>query len=212
MRLFQAPCLPLKPDQLFSEKHGSVEGDLVHCASHGYGLYKSDNASVYFKLEESTRGTPQTDSISPFQRKNDGRGAFMALLSQYAGSDKWESLIRKQDNIMNTRKWKGQRNVALESFVQMHRNSYVSMKDAYQHVDYQLPNKHTRVTYLLDALENDDAVLKAAMASIKGVYNLGEKRTDFEHVASHLLPEDPVQKKRLTGKRPPADILRVTVP
>ena len=136
----------------------------------------------------------------------------MALLSQYAGSDKWESLIRKQDNIMNTRKWKGQRNVALESFVQMHRNSYVSMKDAYQHVDYQLPNKHTRVTYLLDALENDDAVLKAAMSSIKGGYNLGEKRTDFEHVASHLLPEDPVQKKRLTGKRPAADILRVTVP
>ena len=52
----------------------------------------------------------------------------MALLSQYAGSEKWEGVIKKQDNIMHTRKWKGQGNFALESFVQMHRNAYVSMK------------------------------------------------------------------------------------
>ena len=32
------PCPPLKTDQLFSENHGSVEEDLVHCASHGHGL------------------------------------------------------------------------------------------------------------------------------------------------------------------------------
>ena len=57
------PCPPLKMDQPFSEKHGSVEEDLVHCASHVHGLYKADNASVYFKLEEATLGTPQTDSI-----------------------------------------------------------------------------------------------------------------------------------------------------
>ena len=44
------PCPPLKTDQPFSEKHGSVEEDLVHRVSHGHGLYKADNASVYFKL------------------------------------------------------------------------------------------------------------------------------------------------------------------
>ena len=80
----------------------------------------------------------------------------MALLRQYSGLDKWEGVIKKQDNILHTRKWKGQRNFALESFVQMHRNAYVSMKAACQYVDYQLPNDHTRVTYLLDALENDN--------------------------------------------------------
>ena len=79
------PCPPLKTDQPFSEKHGSVEEDLVHCASHRHGFHKADNTSVYFKLEEATCGTPQSNSISPFQRKKDGRGAFMDLLSQYAG-------------------------------------------------------------------------------------------------------------------------------
>ena len=88
----------------------------------------------------------------------------------------------------------------------MHRNEYVSMKAACQHVDYQLPNEHTRVTYLLDALESDDACLQAAMASIRGDNNIGGERTDFERVAAHILPEDPVQKKRLTGKIPAEDI------
>ena len=157
------PCPPLKMDQPFSEKHRSVEEVLAYRASHGHGLYKADNASVYFKLEEANLGTPQADSILPFQRKKDGRGVFMALLSQYAGSDKWQSIIKKQDNILHTRKWKGQGNFALDSFVHMHRNAYVSMKAACQHVDYQLLNEHTRVTYLLDALESNNTELKAAM-------------------------------------------------
>ena len=50
------------------------------------------------------------------------------------------------------------------------------------------------------------------MSSIKGDNNIGGKRTDFERAAAHLLPEYPVQKKRLTGKRLAADILGVTVP
>ena len=62
----------------------------------------------------------------------------------------------------------------------MHRNEYVSMKAACQHVDYQLPNEHTRVTYLLDALESNNYGFQAAMASIKGDNSLGGKRTDFE--------------------------------
>ena len=60
----------------------------------------------------------------------------MSLLIQYSGPDKWEGVIKKQDNILHTQKWKGQGNFDLESFVHMHKNSYVSMKAACQHVDY----------------------------------------------------------------------------
>ena len=44
------PCMPLKTDQPFSEKHEWVEEEFVHRTSHGHGLYKAYNASVYFKL------------------------------------------------------------------------------------------------------------------------------------------------------------------
>ena len=79
-------------------------------------------------------------------------------------------------------------------------------------MDYQLPNEHTRVTFLLDSLESNDAGLQAAMSIIKEYNKLGGKRTDFKLAATHLIPEDPVHKKRLPGKRPAADISRVTVP
>ena len=49
------------------------------------------------------------------------------------------------------------------------------------------------------------------MASIKEDNNLGGKRTYLKQAASHPLPEDPVQKKRLTCKRPAVEISGVKV-
>ena len=197
-------CPPLANNQPYTDEHKSVEGDMIARASHTHGLYAADNAAVYFKLEEATRGTTQADTISPYQKKKDGRAAFLALLSQYAGSDKWEAILKTKNNFLNTRKWKGQGNFPLESFVQLHRGAFISMKAASQHVDYQLPNEHTQVTYLLDAIECSDAKLQAAMASIEE--DQAGKGVDFEKAAAALLPKDPVAKKRQSTKRPSADI------
>ena len=66
-----------------------------------------------------------------------------------------------------------------------------------RHVVYQLPNEHTRICYLLDAIEWNDPPLQAAIANIeddKGdgtIANPG-KRNDFELAVSYLLPKDPV--------------------
>jgi hypothetical protein len=81
----------LANNQPYSTTYGSVEAELIGRASHDHGLYRDDNAEVYFKLEEATRSTPYADSIKPFQRTKDGRAAFLALSSQYVGEDKWEA-------------------------------------------------------------------------------------------------------------------------
>jgi hypothetical protein len=47
----------------------------------------------------------------------------MALTSQYAGKDKWEQELKKQDDLLHTRVWRGQSNFTLERFVQQHRNA-----------------------------------------------------------------------------------------
>ena len=88
-------CPPLATGQPYSMEHGSIEMDLVERAQHTHGLYRDDNAAVYYKIEEATRGTQYADSIKTFQRKKDGRGAFMALSKQYAGPDKWESQLKR---------------------------------------------------------------------------------------------------------------------
>ena len=38
----------------------------------------------------------------------------------------------------------GQSNFSLENFISQHRNAYVSMQASAEHVQYQLPNKHSR--------------------------------------------------------------------
>ena len=89
----------------------------------------------------------------------------------------------------------------------------MSMQVAAEHITYQMPNEHSRVGYLLDAISCSDAGLQAAMASIKTDQDPNGLRNNFEATATHLLPYNPVQKKRSNhagGKRGAADILTVT--
>jgi hypothetical protein len=196
-----------------SQEHGSIEDELIARASHTNPLYREDNSAVYYKLEEATRATSYAASIKPYQRTKNGRGAWLALSNQYAGRDKWEAEINRHEQLLHTRIWKGQSNFPLERFIAQHRNAYVSMQAASDHVTYQLPNEHSRVGYLLTAIQCSDAGLQAAMASIKTDQAPNGLRNDFEAAASHLLPYDPVQKKRTErpgNKRDSANISDTT--
>jgi hypothetical protein len=204
-----APALVV--GQPFSTESGSLDAELIARASHAHALYRDDNAALYYKLEEATRSTLYADSIKPFQRAKNGRGAWLALISQYAGEDKWDGEIKKMDLLLHTKKWKGQSNYSLERFVQSHRNAYVSMVACSQHIAYQLPNENSRVGFLLDAIENEDAGLQAAMASIRNDKGVGGMRSNFENAVANLLPSDPVAKRRVAGtKRGAADISDTT--
>jgi hypothetical protein len=82
------------------------------------------------------------------------------------------------------------------------------MQQCAEHVAFQLPNEHTRVTYLLDGIQCNDAPLQAAMALVRNDTDPTGKMNDFEATASYLLPHDPVSKKRTAGaKRGVAEIL-----
>ena len=72
---------------------------------------------------------------------------------QYAGKDKWESEIKQQGDLLHTQQWKGQSNFPLEGFITQHWNAFVSMQQCADHVEYQLPNEHTQVGYLLEGIE-----------------------------------------------------------
>ena len=206
------PAPALLAGQPHSEMHGSIEAELVARASHTHALYRDDNSSVYHLLEEATRTTSYAASITPFQRTKNGRSAWLALTSQYAGQDKWEQELKKQDDMLHTRVWRGQSNFTLERFIQQHRNAFVSMQSCAQHVQYQLPTEHMRGGYLLAGIQCNDAGLQAAMASIQIDTGPTGKRGDFEAASTHLLPYDPVAKKRslATHKRGAGEISDTT--
>lgn len=129
-------------------------------------MYRDDNAKVYYLLEEATRSTAYAASIKPLQRAKDGRGAWRALVTQYAGEDMWRALVKSSEEVMHNRKWRGNNNIALEQFVGQHRNAFVTLSQCAEHLLYQLPNESTRVAYLMDNIECSDAPLQAAMALV----------------------------------------------
>ena len=87
------------------------------------------------------------------------------------------------------------------------------MQVSAEHVQYQLPNEHSRAGFLLEAIQCSDPGLQAAMASIKTDNGLEGIRNNFEATAAHLLPYDTVAKKRSGGqKRGSAQISSVMNP
>ena len=64
-----------------------------------------------------------------------------------------------------------------------------------EHVQYQLPNEHSRVGFLLDAIQCADAGLQAARPSSKTDNGPDGMQNHFEQAAAHLSPYDPVAKK-----------------
>ena len=178
-----------------------MEADLVHVASHDHPLFREDNAEAYYLLEEATRGTQHAASLKPCQRAKDGRSACFSIRNQCAGRDKWETELKKQDNLLHTCTWKGQSNFSLEKFIAQHRNAFMSVQQCAGHVAFQLPDEFTRVGYLSDAVESADAGSQAAIAQVRTDDAAGGKRNDFEAAASHLPPYDPVAKKRAAGTK-----------
>ena len=89
-------------------------------------------------------------------------------------------------------------------FIAQHRNTYVSMQQCAAHVEYKLPNQHTHVGYLLEFVQCPNPGLQVAMASIHTDNRLQGMCNNFEATAAHLLPYDPVMKKRAASTRHPA--------
>ena len=198
---------PLAVGEPYSVEHGSVEEELIARASHDHPLYREDNAKLYYFLEEATRTTSYAASLKPYQRRKDGRAAWFAIVQQYAGVDKWQAELKQQDDLLHTRRWKGQSSFSLDKLIAQHRNAYITMSQCAVHIPFQLPNEQTRVTYLLDAIECSDAALQAAMALVRNDAGPAGKMNDFEAAAAFIVPHDPVAKKRQANpKRPFADV------
>ena len=189
----------LMAGQPYSGEDGSVEDELVARASHAHALFKTDNMMVYSALEEATRGTTFSTSLKPFQRSKNGRGAWLAILHQYAGKDKHEAAIKMQEQVLYTRQWRGNSHFTLEQFVSLHRNAFVQMQASSAHVKFQLPNEYTRVGLLLTAIQTSDAALQAAMSAVR--VDAHGMRGDFERAVAHLLPHDPVALKKASSSK-----------
>ena len=187
---------PLQNGQPYGSS-GSVLGELVNRASQNHPLFKQDNEEVFTLIEQAARSSSYISTVKTFDRRKDGRGAWRALIQAHISEDKWESICKENSKWLITSKWNGKK-FALESFIGMHRTKHEQMREASVNIQFQLPNEHTRVGYLLDAIETDSPQLHAAMAKVDSDPVV---RSNFELAAAMLIPKDPFTKNEANKKK-----------
>jgi hypothetical protein len=171
------------------------------CLDHDHPVFDDDNHAIFDMLHDSLQGTTFGATINPYKKKKDGRKAWLALLNQHAGQDRWDTEVKRENAFLTSHIWKGNVNFTLAKHAAKHRNSYISLETCALHVAYQLPNEQTRVKYLLDSIRGcNDPGVQARIANIEGDDLPTGKRNTFEDSVTHLLPADPVNDNNKTRR------------
>ena len=84
----------------------------------------------------------------------------------------------------------------LEKNIDRHRADFVSLSKATYHVYHQITNNYTRVGYLVNSIDSNDAEVLLGLAAIRQD-DQGMRET-FEQAAAFLAPTCPVAKKLAT--------------
>ena len=197
---------PLQAGKAYG-RSGSVLEDCILRVSHTHPLFRGDNATVYGYIEEAARGSAYAHTIKPFGRTKNGRAAWLAIVTSHVGINQWEKIERENSTWLINTKWTGKA-YSMENFCSQHRARFQQLQEAAIHLNFQLPNEHTRVGYLLSNVENSNAALQAALANIRQDTN--GMRDEFETAVASLIAVDPFVQNKATKRATPFDISSVS--
>ena len=196
---------PLQENSYFGIS-GGLQSELVTRLTHGDALYRSDNKSVYLKLEKACRGTSVESTVKSFSRRQDGRGAYLALIDHHAGESKYRTIMKKRMNLLQNIKWNG-RNYSLEKHVSNHRQAVDDLNDCSNHITVSTPDQSQQVEYLIDSINCADSTLQASIGLIRS--NVNNMREDFELAANALIEVDPYRRSQRQPTKTNAQISAV---
>eukprot|EP00957_Ditylum_brightwellii_P085030 6465497-Ditylum_brightwellii.AAC.1 len=81
--------------------------------------------------------------MKPFQQVKNGRRVLASTKLQFPGADKWQAMISQRDKFLHLEEWKGQMLYPLKRVVGQHICAYITMREAAEHVPFQLSKKST---------------------------------------------------------------------
>ena len=203
-------------DQPFSTDYESIEQELKFCVKHDHTLGKSDNNTLYQLIDRAVAGHDVSATVAPFRRKQDGRGAYLAIVTQHAGKSVWDRVVKDAMAVLQTRTWTSTASVTLLQHTSMQRRAFIQLGEANEHVPTELPGDRQRVSYLLDSLKTENPKMLAGIAAIE--QDETGKRLSFESSVAFLLQFDPVIAKNVkakglgvnvsatTGEKPPGGV------
>ena len=187
-----------------------MRGELIARLSRAHALFRDDNATVFDMIETATRGTKYHTSIITFKDRQDGRGAWLKLKNQYAGKALFEKEQKDHMDTLLTFTYTGTGNQTLDQFANKHRTAYAGLVRCAEHIQTQVPDEHTRVTYFTQNVKSQDASIRAALETIKLDDDPTGMKNNFENMVTHIVSACPVAKKKRDGnKRSFAEVAEV---
>ena len=95
----------LDANSYFGES-GSMQDELTARLPHVGPIFKTDNCSVFLKIEKASRGTSVESTVKAFSRRKDGRGAYLAFIANHAGDTKYRAILKVGHSCESIRKLK----------------------------------------------------------------------------------------------------------
>ena len=165
--LSRVTCGTILSDQLHSKEHGLAEVDMIRLTSYDHPLFRNDNGDVYDRMEQALSGSQYAPMIVRLCKKREGNKAFRALVAQHSGKPVWEKRIKDDELYMMNRKWTRIIQQMLEKHINRHRSAFVCLSKATDHVSQKIPNKRTRVGYVVGIIDSKDANVLSTLAEIR---------------------------------------------
>ena len=181
----------------WSDGKTSLMEELIEYTPHTGPGFDADNAQLYSLLATHLRNTSAMASITQYQRRRNGREAYLDLVTHYMGSAKWEKTVESAEKLMATRVWNGKNShYPLRIHIARHREAYNDLMRASQQITYDPPNEASRVRYLLSSIQSSDPTICSGKTTIQAD---ADKKGDFEQAADFLLTICPAPKPQSQG-------------
>ena len=193
------PLPAIRPTHPWSQDYGSVMEEHIMCVPHTGPDFEADNSRVYGILSNALTGSSAMASITRFQRKTNGRGAYKDLVAHNLGSAKWEKMVEVAEEVINKRTWNGKNSrYPLGIYISRHREAYNDLERSSFFITYNPPNETSRVRYLLNSIQTNDATICAAKTLILSDTT---KKDHFEEAADFLLVTAPKPRNENNSQR-----------
>ena len=137
-------------NQPYLVDYESIEQELKFCVAHNHTLGKLDNNALYQLIDRAVAGHDVSATVAPFCCKQDGRGAYLAIVTQHASKSVWDCVVKDAMAVLQGRTWSGTTSVTLLQHTAMQRKAFIQLSEAGEHVPTKLPGDCQRVSYLLD--------------------------------------------------------------
>ena len=174
-----------KPNSATAEGYETIMDELIEFTPHVGLSYAEDNARVFQIVQDMVAGTSFEASIKSHQRSRNGRDAYLSLCMHNMGSSKWDKIIEDAESYVMKREWNGRnQRFTLRAHIAKHREAHNDMMRATQHVEFELPNEHTRVGRLIKSITTKEPAIVSAITHIQGSPT---QRDNFELAAEFLL-------------------------